>query len=128
LGRVYRRPYDAESDGVKNTDTIWERCWSYARVNIGLSDEEFFSLTPRKYKLLRLRHEELESKKELLNGLLCSVVANFSANGVEEPLSAFDFMPSRMIRKTEPVSHEAEDLLLAMTLQATVYNQEHPNE
>jgi hypothetical protein len=61
---------------------------------LGLTDAEFFDLTPRAFQLLQIRHKEITVHQELLNGVLASVVANFSMGRPDPPRIPSDYMPS----------------------------------
>jgi hypothetical protein len=72
-----------------------------ARVHLGLTDEEFYALTPRQFHLLIDQHRERVEHQELLAGTVASAVANWSMKSPKEPLCAADFMPSRRDREKE---------------------------
>lgn len=72
-----------------------------ARFHLGLTDDEFFRLTPRQLRLLLNRHREATQHAELLHGIIAAAVVNsgFSApkKGVEPRL----FMPSQWGKRAE---------------------------
>jgi hypothetical protein len=80
---------------------LWESCWSVARVQLGLTDGEFFALTPRQFHLLVDQHRERVEHQELLSGIIASTVANWSMTGPRKALTPSDFMPSRRQAKAE---------------------------
>lgn len=63
-----------------------------------LSDEEFYSLTPRQYHLLLDRKLEEVKHSEWLTGVVASAVANWSFGGPKEPLQPKDF-PLALLRE-----------------------------
>jgi hypothetical protein len=76
---------------------LWERCWSSARILLGLSSAEFYRLTPRQYSVLMDRYREQAEHHELLAGILASTIANYSGKTLESGVvkEARDFMPSQ---------------------------------
>lgn len=68
--------------------------WSFARVNLGLSSVEFYSLTPRQFGHLCNRARYLVEHQEFLFGQLTSWVASTGFKTPQEPTTARDFMPS----------------------------------
>lgn len=71
------------------------------RVILGLSDRQFYALTPRQFHLLVDRHRERTKHQEWMTGILASTMANFSMSPPKEPLKPTDFMPSAKA-KTKP--------------------------
>jgi hypothetical protein len=80
---------------------MWLAYWSCARFNLRLTDEEFYSLTPRQFDALLKRHREKIEHTELLAGVIASAIANFSLGGLKEPAKPADFMPSRWETKAK---------------------------
>jgi hypothetical protein len=79
--------------------------WVTARMELGLSDLDFFSLTPRDYHLLLDRHNLKLEYHERLHGILCAAVVNTAYRTTKEPMSYEDFMPSRT-KKRKPVDKQ----------------------
>jgi hypothetical protein len=79
----------------------WDFCWSFSRVRLGLSDEEFFLLTPRQWDLLAIRHRERMEHTELLAGIVAATIANHAGRIREKPVTHADFMPSQWVAKRE---------------------------
>jgi len=71
-------------------------------VVLHLTDDEFYSLTPRQYHALLDQHEHQRAFHEFLFGQVCSTVANWSMASPKEPLQPRQFMPSEW-SKEEPV-------------------------
>jgi hypothetical protein len=69
--------------------------WSCGRYDLGLTDEEFFQLTPRKLDALLKRHRRKTESTELLFAQLTSCVVNTGFRSTEEPTKIRDFMPSQ---------------------------------
>jgi len=66
---------------------------------LGLSDGDFYSLTPRQFYLLLEQAEQEREYKEFLFGQLCAVMGNYSTTQLKEPLKPSDFMPSKWLDK-----------------------------
>jgi hypothetical protein len=79
---------------------------------LGLSDGEFFDLTPREFDILLKRHNQLLEHTELQTGIITSNICNFIANWSMHPpkkgleLVPHDFMASkvkdRVVVKPDP--------------------------
>jgi hypothetical protein len=77
--------------------------WSVARYDLGLSSEEFFSLTPRQLDALIRRHERASKEREFLFAQLTQSVVNFSPVHPKEPAKLQAFMPSEWVKPTAAV-------------------------
>jgi hypothetical protein len=66
---------------------------------LGLTDDEFYSLTPRQFHLLLEEHQHVVEHQEMLFGIVASTVANWSMHGVKKPLSHTDYMPSQWMKE-----------------------------
>ena len=73
--------------------------WSHARIDLGLTDEEFYDLTPRQIDALSKRFRERTVEQEFLFAQLTTYVVNFSRWPPKEPAGPKDFMPSEMRKK-----------------------------
>ncbi len=71
---------------------------------VGLTDDEFYSLTPRQFHLLLEQYEHKVEHTEMLAGIISSTVANWSMGSPKKPLSHTDFMPSQWA-KEKPIRH-----------------------
>jgi len=58
---------------------------------LGLSDREFFALTPRQYHLLLERHRESQKHLQWLTGVIASAIGNWSLGAPKEALQPRDF-------------------------------------
>jgi hypothetical protein len=65
-----------------------------AQVELRLSADQFFRLTPRQLHILMDRYRECVQHREWMTGLLCSTVANWSMGAPKTPLRPSDFLPS----------------------------------
>ena len=72
-----------------------------ARFYLRLSDDEFFSLTPRQFWALTQRKKEENERAELLMGIQTSVLANHSMSPPKKPYAPHDFMPSKQKEKVQ---------------------------
>ena len=86
-----------------------------ARLDFGLTDDEFGNMTPYQFEGLLDRHKQRMDREELLNGILASTVANCGFARPEEPVAPRDFMPSQMGKPPEAMERmTAEDFSRAM--------------
>lgn len=76
--------------------------WSIARYDLGLSDVEFYSLTPRQFDALVKRRERDVVTTEFLFAQLTAAVVNFSTCRPKETVHPRDFMPSEFGKQTQP--------------------------
>ena len=62
----------------------------------GLTDEQFWNLTPPQYYALSERHDQANRHQDLRTGIVSSTIANCHRDAKErpEPFTAQDFMPS----------------------------------
>lgn len=58
-------------------------------------------MTPRQFDALLKRHREQIEHQELLNGILASVIVNFSLGAPKVGKAPVDFMPSQWRKKVE---------------------------
>jgi hypothetical protein len=72
------------------------------RVVLGLTDQQFFDLTPRQFHLLLDQHRERTKHEEWMVGILAATIANFSGHPPKEPLKPTDFMPSARAPEEKP--------------------------
>lgn len=76
--------------------------WALARYDLRLSDDEFYSLTPRKFEALAKRHRHENECRELLFGILASNINNSGFRTTETPSVPRDYMPTHWARTTTP--------------------------
>lgn len=70
---------------------------------LGLTDDDFFALTPRQFHLLKDRHSEVIEHDELLTGIIASVVANYGGMvKPESPKVPTDYMPTQWAKNIKP--------------------------
>ena len=70
-----------------------DKCWAFARVNLpGLSDAEFWRLTPREFVLLREEWERKERNSAINVAALMATICNASGSYYRS-FSVNDFMP-----------------------------------
>jgi hypothetical protein len=70
--------------------------------DLGLSDAEFWKITPRQYDALYERHKEHIQRWEYMFAQNTAYTVNFSMGHPKEPISPSDLMPSMAAYK-EPV-------------------------
>jgi hypothetical protein len=70
---------------------------------LGLTDAQFFALTPRQYHLLLDQQREKEKREEWRAGVLASVFVNWSMGRPETPVKPSDFnLPLLQIMSEAP--------------------------
>lgn len=71
------------------------RYWAFARQKIGLSDAEFWRLTPREFKALADGWDEDQSAEDRRAATVCMVIANCNRDPAKkpDPFTVDDFMP-----------------------------------
>jgi hypothetical protein len=89
--------------------------WAIARIDMGLSDDEFGALTPYQFEALLEQLNARRVRQELLNGIVASTVANTGFRAPEEAATPADFMPSELEHADEePERMSAEVFVAAM--------------
>lgn len=68
-------------------------------MDLGLVEDEFWSLQPRQFAALRRRHERSLEDNEFLFAQLTACVVNFSMARPKQSARAKDFMPSQIRQK-----------------------------
>ena len=95
---------------------MWEHAWSTARFHLGLSDEEFWRLTPRKLRLLRDRYEEQQARDEHSAGVIAAAIYNVMgrAETTLEPADFFGARWARQIRRRkDKLTHDPQRIAAA---------------
>jgi hypothetical protein len=88
--------------------------WSRARYDLGLTEAEFYSFTPRQFSLLYARHRESLAHAEMVSAHTTAAVKNYSFNPPEKYVSPLDYMPNHR----EHSSGEAEHVVSEEVLEA----------
>lgn len=100
----------------------WLTLWTIGTVDLGLSDREFWDLTPREFgaKLDRRRQlDEIETENgDLRTGIVASVVFNMLRSEKEPARAPKDFMPDRGPAKTKEPQTGEHMLAVARILNA----------
>lgn len=79
-----RREHSGDADDLQPTRVDWHQLWAIGRYDLGLSDEEFWRLTPAQFAALCDRMEAEREHAEYCAALVASTVANCNrAEGVE---------------------------------------------
>lgn len=76
--------------------------WAHARQDIGLSEAEFWGMTPVAFHYLERRYKYKLQREEYLTGLLASVIANY-AFGSQAQLEPADFPLPTLKRRPKPL-------------------------
>lgn len=76
--------------------------WSFARVNLRLNEEEFWSLTLAQLNVLAERYMERQQIEDARVGRICAVIANVNRDPKKHPRAyqPRDFMPRKRERLT----------------------------
>lgn len=67
--------------------------------DLRLTEEQFYSMTPRQFVKLRERHRQEREYQELLTAINTSTLANHSFNPPKKAYKPFDFMPMKQMEK-----------------------------
>jgi hypothetical protein len=70
-------------------------------LDIRLTEEQFYSMTPREFVWLRERHAQEREYNELLLAIQTSTLANHSFNPPKKAYKPYDFMPSKVRERAE---------------------------
>ena len=80
--------------------------WACARIELGLTNEEFTDLTPRQFHALRERQIQGLQREELMFSRLTAKVINFSQCRPKEPLRDDYFMLHKFDSQPEEITGE----------------------
>lgn len=80
-----------------------------ARHDLKLTDEEFYSLTPRQFDALCKRHRMAQELTEYFFAQVSSTVMNTGFRSTDKPTSPADFMPSQRNKKQTPQRQTEQD-------------------
>jgi hypothetical protein len=75
-------------------DEFWRDLWSVGIYQLHLSEDAFWSMTPRQYGALREQHKVRVRHEELLTAIIATSVVNTSMVAPEKPAPFTAFMPS----------------------------------
>ena len=84
--------------------------WAIARYDLGLTEADFYWITPAQLRALYDRHAQAREHLELLTGILASVTVNFGFCHPEKPMVPVDFMPTRRARANAADRELPEDV------------------
>lgn len=107
----------------------WERLWSTARIELGLSDAEFWRLTPRELDLLTVAQRRKKRMDVLPMALLIQMTANihrdtqqrFQPFELDEVLEWLGVMPEPEPPAPPPAPATPEELRAKLGLLAQMY-------
>ena len=69
--------------------------WAVGRYDLGLTEEEFWGLTPRQYRALLDRHEEAQEWQDYRAGVIAATVVNMLKAKGGKTYKPTDFMPTK---------------------------------
>jgi hypothetical protein len=107
------QPRDPEADALKDaprtTPLTWTELEALGRVELGLSESDFWQLTLRQFAAMMARVWERERRADLRIGILASLIANANRDPKkrQQPFTAFDFFPQLHV-PTSPAQHSEE--------------------
>ena len=82
--------------------TDWLTAWAFGRYDLGLTEEEFWSLTPREFVALKERHEEAQEWEDYRAGVVACTIVNMLKAKSSKTYKPEDFMPTRRRKKQTP--------------------------
>lgn len=105
---------EASGSGRKLT---WMSAWAMARLDLGLSDDEWLAMTPRMVQELNRRRLEQMRHQERMAGKIGAAVATFGYRAPKTTLTCEDFMdhPSPVTEQAKMNSQTGEDVLVAFS-------------
>lgn len=89
--------------------------YSVARFQLGLSEEEFFDLTPLQFTYLTERYEQERESLDFRAGVIAATVANCNRKKGSKAFKATDFMPNYQVQQEKGPNQMK---MMAMTLNA----------
>jgi len=92
--------------------------WSVARFQLGLSDEEFFDITPLQFEYLTKRYEQERDTLDFRAGIVASTVANCNRGKGQKAFKPKDFMPDYGGADSKATKGPNQMKMMAMTLNA----------
>lgn len=86
-----------EGEPGEESRITWLRLWSVGRVDLGLSEDEFWGLTPLEFDTLLKRNNLKLEREDFRAGIIASTIANANRDPKKkpDPWTAADFMPTR---------------------------------
>lgn len=102
--------------------TDWLTMWAVGRYDLGLTEEEFWGLTPRQYVALLERHEEAMEWEDYRMGVIASTIVNMLKAKGGKTFKPEDFMPTKRRKKQTP----EEMLAVVKNYMATVDEDDKP--
>jgi len=94
----------------------WTELWAFGRYDLGLSEEEFWSLTLREYSALADRFKDAQKWLDYRTALICSTIYNM-LRGSQKALMPEYFMPGSKKRERQT----PEQMLVTMNVYAAAY-------
>ena len=91
--------------------------WSVGRIDLGLTDEEFWSLTLVEFNALLKRKQTMDERGDFHAALICCVLANINRDPKHKPIEIDAFMP----KKTAPAPPKQQDWKTMKRLVAAVF-------
>lgn len=96
----------------------WDDLWAVARYDLGISEQEFWALTPRQFNLLVERHEEAQTAQFKRDALFFGSVICAQLNlwrGKHDPaLKPVDIFPGILGEPKEPQTLEQQVAIFEM--------------
>lgn len=68
--------------------------WAAAVYDLGLTTEQFYTLTPRQFSLLMDAHRKRLAHTEMVHAFTTAAVINYAFSSPEKPVQPSDFMPN----------------------------------
>jgi hypothetical protein len=84
-------------------------------VELGLSEERFYRMTPRQLHVLMQRKREAgehrQEQLELIGGIIAANIANYAGKVRKKPATVTEFMPSYRIRQARRERQKPKHLI-----------------
>lgn len=79
-----------------------------ARIDLGLSDDEFWSLSPKEFDAMAKRHQHVETMRNYRAGLAAAAIYNVNRKPHSDPIDPLMFFGGE--HQPEPMAATAEQL------------------
>lgn len=93
-----------------------ESLWAFGRYDLGLTDADFWALTPRQYAELMERRREDLHRQDLRIGVLCALVANLLGGDKSKVFEPEDFCITPKKGAPPARAQTPEDMLIIVEL------------
>jgi hypothetical protein len=89
----------------------WLTLWSIGVYDFGLTDEQFWELTPAQFSALSERYDQDNMRLDFRAAIISSVIANTSRGKDDPPFTPKQFMPDYGDEEVENEEQSAEEMI-----------------